>query len=66
MSDSSSKFKIDLNEMKRGRMAMMLGLDPSAPESWPLDIIDRLIAGEQKHGFDWLFTEINKMMGVFH
>jgi hypothetical protein len=58
------KFKIDLDEMKLGRMAMILGLNPSTPQDWPIDTLNRLIAGEQENGFEWLIEEVNKMMGV--
>lgn len=58
-----TKIKLDFDQLKRTRMAMMMGLHPGYPEDWPTEIIDRLIEGEQKNGFEWLMTEIKKVLG---
>ncbi len=53
-------FKLDFDGIKRTRMAMMLGFSPDNPESWPMDLIDRLISGELEHGLEWVFQEFEK------
>lgn len=58
-----TKIKLDFDQLKRTRMAMLMGLDPAFPGEWPIEIIDGLIEGEQKNGFEWLMTEIKKVTG---
>ena len=54
-------FKLDVNELKRARMAMIMGLDPYRSDSWPLDVIDSLIAEEAENGLELVLEKIQKM-----
>ena len=65
----SEKFRIAIDKQnilqdERHRMARLLGYNPNAPETWPLDLIDRLINFEKAEGWDRLFHKINQMNGV--
>ena len=63
------KFRLAIDKQnilqdERHRMARLLGYNPNAPETWPLDLIDRLINFEKAEGWDRLFHKINQMNGV--
>lgn len=44
------------------RMARYLDLCPNKPETWPINILDRLICIEQEEGFEALIKEIRSLM----
>lgn len=45
------------------RMSAYLGCNPHQPDTWPMEILDRLIAVEKEKGKEGLMTEVNKLNG---
>ena len=50
-------------ETQHMRMARLLDLCPSQPETWPRDILDRLIAFENEKGETELLIKITQLSG---
>lgn len=47
---------------ERARMARMMDLNPDCPADWPVETLERLIAGEKDRGKDWLYLELRSML----
>lgn len=44
------------------RMASFMNLHPDMPETWPMEMLDRLIHIEKQDGREHLYRELGRMM----
>lgn len=51
-------------ETQHRRIARLLNLHPDQPETWPIDILDSLIALEKAEGSERLYHKINQINGL--
>lgn len=45
-------------------MARLLNCNPSAPDTWPTEMIDRLITLEERGGYRALLLELDRLMVI--
>ncbi len=62
MSQTEGKSETTTTEEKRRIVAGYLNLAPWLPETWPIDILDRLIAIREQQGLRRFMVEIMRMM----
>ena len=49
-------------QLSRARMAAYLAINPTTPETWPVELLDWLIELEKMRGREALCKELNEMM----
>jgi hypothetical protein len=48
---------------RRQYVATLLGLSPNHPESWPMEMIDRLISESEEHAWRKLQDAVQRALG---